>query len=78
MNPGTLDSLGHFVCNITEKVTGFLPNSPITLTDLAEQLGDNIPFVGGYLVYKATSDIFLVLSLVVAWKTLKLLPGKFS
>ncbi len=78
MNGTTLESLGHFICNISAKVTGFLPQSPVTLADLAEQLGNNIPFVGSYLVYKAITDIFTVLSLVVAWKTLKLLPGKFS
>lgn len=76
--PSPLSSLGHFTCSILTRVTGFLPESPITLADIADQLAETVPFVGSYLIYKAFANLATVLALVVLYKIFRVLPGKFS
>jgi hypothetical protein len=72
-----MESFGNFVCNISDRIYFILPESPYTLGDLADQLGENVPFIGSYLIYKATSNIASVLILVAGYKLIKILPGKF-
>ncbi len=77
-NPTPLSSMGYWVCGLLSRVIGFLPESPVTLADLAEQLAASIPFVGSYLIYKTFTNLSTVLSLVVLYKIFVVLPGKFS
>ena len=73
-----LSSLGFWVCGLLTRVVGFLPESPVTLANLAEQLASSIPFVGSYLIYKSFTNFSTVLTLVVFYKIFVVLPGKFS
>ncbi|MGB5596711.1 MAG: hypothetical protein WBM32_21985 [Crocosphaera sp.] len=77
-SPSSLSSLGFWVCGLVNRIVGFLPESPVTLADLAEQLASSIPFVGSYLIYKSFTNFSTVLSLVVFYKIFVVLPGKFS
>ena len=74
----SLDSYPNWACNLIDRTTYFIPSSPITMGDLADQSGDSLPFVGGSLVYRVISDISKVVSVVVFWKIFKSIPGKFS
>ncbi|MDJ0661493.1 MAG: hypothetical protein QNJ42_18690 [Crocosphaera sp.] len=73
-----LDSYTDWTCNLINRTTDFLPSSPITLGDLADQIGHSLPFVGGSLTYRVINDISKVVSVVVFWKIFKSFPGKFS
>ncbi|WP_107668952.1 hypothetical protein [Cyanothece sp. BG0011] len=73
-----LDSYTDWACNLIDRTTYFIPSSPITLGDLADQIGDSLPFVGGRLTYMVILDISRVISVVVFWKIFKSIPGKFS
>ncbi len=76
--PTPLSSMGYWVCGILNRVVAFLPSSPVTLADLADQLAESIPFIGSYLIYKTFTNISTVLGLVVFYKIFVVLPGKFS
>lgn len=76
--PTPLSSMGYWVCGILTRVITFLPSSPVTLADLADQLAESIPFIGSYLIYKSFTNLSTVLTLVVFYKIFVVLPGKFS
>ena len=77
-DPTPLSSMGYWVCGILNRVVAFLPESPVTLADLANQLAESIPFIGSYLIYKSFTNLSTVLTLVVFYKIFVVLPGKFS
>ncbi|MDJ0510810.1 MAG: hypothetical protein QNJ64_16375 [Crocosphaera sp.] len=73
-----LSSMGFWVCGLLERVVAFLPESPVTLAELADELAESVPFIGSYMIYKSFTNLSTVLSLVVFYKIFVVLPGKFS
>ena len=74
-----MNSFGEFFCNLLGRVFWIIPNVPdsMTFSYLAQRLGATIPFVGTQILYELLQDIVSVLILVMAYKTVKILPGKF-
>lgn len=73
-----LSDQGTYTCELVRKMTGFIPESPVTLSSIADQLGRSLPFIGSRIVYMVLNDIWQVLTPIVFWKIFKSLPGKFS
>ena len=59
-------------------MTGFIPESPITISDLSDKLGNDLPFIGSRIVNMILNDIWQVLTPIALFKVFKSLPGKFS
>ena len=73
-----LDDFGQWSCNIITRTIEIIPESPVTLKSMSEDLGTNLPFLGGELIYLVLSDLSKALSIIIFWKLFKELPGKFS
>ena len=73
-----LSNQGNYTCELVSKMTGYLPESPVTLSSIADDLGKNLPFIGSQIIYMILNDIWKVLTPIVFWKIFKSLPGKFS
>ena len=73
-----LSDQGSYTCELLAKMTGFIPESPVTISSLADDLGNNLPFIGSRIIYMILNDIWQVLTPIVFFKLFKSLPGKFS
>lgn len=77
MDSTFLQNYGSFVCQIVTDSFAFLPSSPFTLSDLATQAGQSMPILGTSLIYDIAQMLVQVGGLSVAYKILKVLPGRF-
>jgi hypothetical protein len=72
-----LESYSSWTCKLFHTTFYLFPSSPITLQNIADSIGDSLPFVGGRLTYMAIVDLSKVLFVVIIWKIFSSLPGKF-
>ncbi len=77
--PPEMISWGTFYCNILSRIVWVLPSTPsgLTLSALASQAANSVPFVGDQIIYLIFRDLLTVLGLVVAIKLIKIIPAKF-
>lgn len=72
-----LGDFGEWSCSILNRTIEIIPESPVTLRSISEELGNNLPFLGGEMIYLVLSDLSRALSVIIFWKLFKEIPGKF-
>lgn len=74
-----MENFGTFLCNILDRIFWILPQTPESyrLASLATGLGIAFPLIGEKIFYDLMQDISTILSLVIGYKLIKIIPAKF-
>lgn len=68
---------GEWVCHFSRVWWNVMPSSPVTLSGLASEMSNALPFFGQHILYRIMLMISEVGWLVAVYKLWKAFPGKF-